>query len=38
MEGREEQGAVYLNEDATQRHRMTGLEMLNAVWRAATGQ
>ena len=37
MDGREEQGAIYLDEDATERHRMTGLEMLNAVWRAATG-
>lgn len=37
MDGREEQGAIYLDEEATERHRMTGLAMLNAVWRAATG-
>jgi hypothetical protein len=36
MKGREGQGAIYLNEEASQRHRMTGLEVLNAVWRAAT--
>jgi len=34
MEGREGQGPVYLGEEATIRHRMTGLEALNAVWRA----
>jgi len=37
MKGREGQGPVYLNEEATMRHRMTGLETLNAVWRAVTG-
>ncbi|MBK7454538.1 MAG: hypothetical protein IPJ46_12695 [Anaerolineales bacterium] len=37
MEGREEQGAVYLNTEASELHRMTGLIMLDAVWRAATG-
>lgn len=36
MDGREEQGAVYLNEEATDRHRMTGLEALDIVWRMAT--
>ena len=36
MEGRELQGAIYLNEEASLRHRMTGLEALNAVWRVAT--
>lgn len=36
MEGREGQGPVYLGEEATIRHRMTGLEALNAVWRAVT--
>lgn len=36
MKGRELQGAVYLNEEASMRHRMTGLETLNAVWRAVT--
>ncbi len=34
MKGREGQGPVYLNEEAMLRHRMTGLETLNAVWRA----
>ncbi len=38
MDGREDQGAIYLNEEASTIHRMTGLEMLNDVWRAATGQ
>jgi len=28
------QGDIYLTEEAAQRHRMTGLETLNAVWRA----
>lgn len=37
MKGRENQGPVYLNEAATLRHRMTGLEALNAVWRAVVG-
>ncbi len=36
-EGREDQGAVYLNTAASEIHRMTGLVMLNAVWRAASG-
>jgi hypothetical protein len=35
--GREDQGAVYLNEEAAALHRTTGLIMLDAVWRAATG-
>jgi hypothetical protein len=35
MPGREEQGAVYLNTEAAELHRMTGLIMLDAVWRAA---
>ncbi len=30
------QGSIYLNEEATLRHRLTGLEALNAVWRMAT--
>jgi hypothetical protein len=34
MDGREGQGPVYLGEEATIRHRMTGLTALNAVWRA----
>lgn len=38
MEGREEQGAIYLNEEASIRHRMTGLAALNIVWRTATGK
>ena len=37
MDGREDQGAIYLNEQASTIHRMTGLEMLNAVWHVATG-
>jgi hypothetical protein len=36
MKGRELQGAVYLDEEASIRHRMTGLEALNVVWRAVT--
>ena len=32
------QGPIYLNEEATIRHRMTGLVVLNAVWRAVTGE
>ncbi len=36
MKGRELQGPVYLNEEAALRHRMTGLETLNVVWRAVT--
>ena len=38
MKGRELQGAIYLNEEASARHRMTGLEALNTVWRVATGK
>jgi hypothetical protein len=38
MEGREGQGPVYLDEEATIRHRMTGLAALNAVWRAVTSR
>ena len=38
MDGREDQGAVYLNDEAAERHRMTGLAALNAVWRVAIGQ
>jgi hypothetical protein len=30
------QGDIYLTEEALLRHRMTGLEALNAVWRVAT--
>ena len=30
------QGPIYLNEEASLRHRMTGLEALNAIWRVAT--
>jgi len=37
MKGRELQGPVYLNEEATIRHRTTGLEALNAVCRAVAG-
>ncbi len=32
------QGDIYLTEEANLIHRMTGLEALNAVWRAATGK
>lgn len=38
MKGREGQGAIYLTDDALAIHRMTGLEVLNAVWRVATGK
>ena len=31
------QGDIYLTEAATERHRVTGLEALNAVWRAVAG-
>ncbi len=31
------QGDIYLTEDAAVLHRMTGLEALNVVWRAVTG-
>ena len=34
MQGREAQGPVYLNDEASVRHRTTGLEALNVVWRA----
>ncbi len=36
MKGRELQGAVYLNDEARARHRLTGLKALNVVWRAVT--
>ena len=36
MKDRELQGAIYLDEEASARHRMTGLEALNIVWRVAT--
>jgi hypothetical protein len=36
MKGREEQGPIYLNDEAKIRHRTTGLEALNVVWRAVT--
>jgi hypothetical protein len=32
------QGPIYLTEEATIRHRMTGLAALNVVWRAVTGE
>ena len=32
------QGDIYLTEEAAERHRMTGLEALNVVWRAVAGQ
>jgi hypothetical protein len=32
------QGDIYLTDEALERHRMTGLEALNAVWRVATGK
>lgn len=38
MDGRELQGAIYLNDDAKEIHRQTGLEALNIVWLMATGQ
>ncbi|PWB69405.1 MAG: hypothetical protein C3F07_19385 [Anaerolineales bacterium] len=31
------QGDIYLTDEAAQRHRMTGLEALDTVWRAITG-
>lgn len=37
MEGREEQGAIYLNDEAKEIHRRTGLEALDIVWRKALG-
>jgi hypothetical protein len=30
------QGDIYLTDEALDRHRVTGLEALNAVWRAVT--
>ncbi|MBV6391119.1 MAG: hypothetical protein KPEEDBHJ_00324 [Anaerolineales bacterium] len=38
MKGRELQGAIYLTDEAKEIHRRAGLEALNIVWRAATGQ
>jgi hypothetical protein len=38
MDGRELQGAIYLNDEAKAIHRETGLEALDIVWRVATGQ
>lgn len=32
------QGDIYLTDEAAQRHRLTGLEALDSVWRAVTGQ
>jgi len=32
------QGDIYLTDEAARIHRMTGLEALNVVWRAVTGQ
>jgi len=32
------QGDIYLTNEALDRHRMTGLTVLNAVWRVATGK
>lgn len=32
------QGPIYLNDEAKIRHRMTGLEALNVVWRGVTGK
>jgi hypothetical protein len=32
------QGPIYLTDEAAVIHRMTGLEVLNAVWRVATGK
>ena len=32
------QGPIYLTEEAADRHRMTGLAALDAVWRAVTGE
>ena len=32
------QGDIYLTEEAHERHRMTGLAALNAVWRAVAGE
>ena len=32
------QGDIYLTDEAAQIHRLTGLEALNAVWRAVTGE
>jgi len=38
MQGREAQGPVYLNDEASVRHRMTGLETLDVVWRAVSSR
>lgn len=32
------QGPIYLSDEALERHRMTGLEALNVVWREAAGK
>jgi hypothetical protein len=37
-EDRPLQGDIYLTEEAARIHRMTGLEALNVVWRAVTGE
>ncbi|HET9589077.1 MAG TPA: hypothetical protein VFO91_09845 [Anaerolineales bacterium] len=37
-EDRPLQGPIYLTEEAAERHRMTGLAALDAVWRAVTGE
>jgi hypothetical protein len=37
-EDRPLQGDIYLTEEAAVRHRMTGLETLNVVWRVVTGK
>lgn len=37
-EDRPLQGPIYLTEEAADRHRMTGLAALNAVWRAVAGE
>jgi len=37
-QGRDGQGPVYLNEVASERHRMTGLEALDVVWRAVSSR
>lgn len=34
---RPQQGDIYLTDEAARIHRITGLEVLNVVWRAATG-
>jgi hypothetical protein len=35
MKGRENQGAVYLDDEASARHRFTGLQALSIVWHSA---